>query len=112
MQNEQSQLIVNRFFTAIQQLIDDKVIRGKQTFTRRYGINRWNFLTCAAEPHRDIFQVAWLGYLVTDYGVSADWLLTGKGTFYRKKQKTCNSPATTENSQPKAADTQRIVSES
>ena len=112
MQNDQSQVIVTRFFEALTRLKADKLIRGTKTFTERYGINRWNFITLSREPHRDIFQAAWLGYLVTDYGVSADWLLTGKGNFYRRRRKTCNSPATTKKSQPKAADTQRIGSES
>lgn len=27
----------------------------------------------------DIFQTAWLTYLVKDYGINAHWLLTGDG---------------------------------
>ena len=87
MQTEDSQLIVTRFFAALDKLKEDKVIRGKQTFTRRYGINRWNIITLSKEPSRDIFQPAWLTYLVRDYGVSASWLLTGTGKFYKRKIK-------------------------
>lgn len=82
MQTEQSQKIVRRFFEAIQILKANKVIRGKQTFTERYGINRWNFNTCEKSPERDIFQVAWLENLVRDYKVSATWLITGCGSFF------------------------------
>jgi hypothetical protein len=85
MQNSDSQIIVRRFFAALQRLKDDRRIRGKQTFTRAYGINRWNLLTLEKEPGRDIFQVAWLWYLVRDYGVSSQWLLSGHGDFYAKK---------------------------
>lgn len=82
MQTPDSQEIVKRFFEAIYRLKADRKIRGKQTFTNRYGINRWNMLTLEKEPERDIFQAAWLFYLVRDYGVSPLWLLTGKGDFY------------------------------
>ena len=84
MQTPDSQEIVKRFFEAIYRLKADRKIRGKQTFTNRYGINRWNMLTLEKEPERDIFQAAWLFYLVRDYGVSPTWLLTGKGYFYEK----------------------------
>lgn len=79
MQTEESQAVVRRFFQALYLLKDRKVIRGKQTFTARYGINRWNFNTLEKQPERDMFQAAWLTYLVRDYGVSARWLLTGDG---------------------------------
>ena len=82
MQTESSQVIVRRFFEAIFELKSRKVIRGIQTFTTRYGINKRNFYTCKDQPGRDIFQVAWLGYLVTDYNVSPRWLLTGEGEFF------------------------------
>lgn len=79
MQTEDSQKVVLRFFEALQVLKREGIIRGKQTFTARYGINRWNLNTLEKEPSRDIFQPAWLSYLVKDYGVSATWLLTGQG---------------------------------
>lgn len=79
MQTEDSQKIIRRFFQALQYLKDQRIIRGKQTFTRQFGINRWNMNTVEKEPSRDMFQTAWLSYLVTEYGVSAEWLLTGRG---------------------------------
>ncbi len=98
MQNGQSVKIVRRFFEALELLKANKIIRGKQTFTRRYDINRRNFCTCEKQPERDIFQVAWLENLVRDYKVSALWLLTGQGSFFdigfdaekvKNLQKTC-----------------------
>lgn len=85
MQTPDSQEIVRRFFDALYRLKADRKIRGKQTFTRAYGINRWNLNTLEKEPDRDMFQAAWLAYLVRDFGVSPLWLLTGQGDFYSKK---------------------------
>ena len=45
MQSPESQAIVKRFFAALYRLKDDKKIRGQQTFTREYDINRWNLNT-------------------------------------------------------------------
>lgn len=81
MQSTDSARVVCRFFVALQLLKERKIIRGKKTFTDRYGINRWNLNTCEKEPNRDMFQVAWLSYLVRDYGVSSRWLLLGEGHF-------------------------------
>lgn len=87
MQTTDSQLIVRRFFETLRRLKEEKVIRGKQTFTRRYGINRWNMNTLEKDPSRDIFQPAWLTYLVEDYGISPLWLLTGKGDIITQQQR-------------------------
>lgn len=87
MQNADSQKIVARFFEALAFLKEQRIIRGKQTFTRRYGINRWNLLTLEKDHTRDIFQPAWLTYLVNDYGISPRWLLTGQGEMCRKQKK-------------------------
>ena len=85
MQTEDSQKIVRRFFQALYRLKDDGKIRGKQTFTREFDINRWNLNSLEKDPSRDIFQTAWLFYLVKVYRVSARWLLTGDGDFYETK---------------------------
>jgi hypothetical protein len=82
MQTPDSQEIVKRFFEALRKLTELKVIRGKQSFTRRYEINRWNMNTQEKEPERDMFQPAWLLYLTRDYMVSPRWLITGEGSFF------------------------------
>lgn len=85
MQSVGSQIVVGRFFEALQVLKEQRVIRGKQTFTRKYDINRWNMNTLEKDMSQDMFQVAWLTYLVRDYGISATWLLTGRGNMFNKK---------------------------
>lgn len=87
MQTTDSQKIIGRFFQALYYLKSEKVIRGKQTFTARYGINRWNMNTLEKDMSRDIFQPAWLSYLVDDYDISAEWLLTGRGEIMSRKRK-------------------------
>lgn len=82
MQTPDSQMIVSRFFEALDKIIEYKIIRGKQTFTREYNINRWQFNLLKNEIHRDSFQTAWLTYLVKDFMISPRWLLTGEGEMF------------------------------
>ena len=85
MQNEEGVKIVERFFEALQELKRRKVIRGINTFPRRYGINPGNFWQLKQDKSRDILQLVWLAHLVTDFGVSAEWLLTGNGEIFKPK---------------------------
>lgn len=85
MQTEDSQKVIKRFFEALELLKQKKIIRGKQTFTKRYGINRWNMNTLQKNTESDMFQTAWLTYLVRDYNISATWLLTGVGKPLKEK---------------------------
>ena len=82
MQNEDSIQINRRFFQALRLLKSRRMIRGIKTFTDRYNINRWNMITCEKEPHRDLLKLAWLTYIVRDYGVSARWLILGEGGIF------------------------------
>jgi hypothetical protein len=86
MQNAGSQKIIDRFFEALYALKKEKIIKGKIVFVRRYGINSRNFWCAERNRSSDIFQVEWLAHMAKDYGVSARWLLTGKGKMFRKKQ--------------------------
>jgi len=85
MQSPDSQIIIGRFFEALRMLNASKVIRGKQTFTVKYEINRWNLNTLEKDYSYDIFQVGWLTHLVDDYGISAEWLLSGRGGMFTNK---------------------------
>ncbi|MCL2598093.1 MAG: helix-turn-helix domain containing protein [Paludibacter sp.] len=87
MQNEEGQKIVGRFFEALYDLKARKVIRGKQTFTRKYGINNRNFWLLEQDKSRDILQLEWIAHLVNDFGVSAEWILTGKGYMFKAKRR-------------------------
>lgn len=86
MQTEDSQKIIKRFFEVIYALKEQKVIRGKQTFTNKYNINRWNFNTLEKNHASDIFQIEWLTHLVNDFDVSSQWLIIGKGEMFIKKK--------------------------
>ena len=70
MQTEDSQKVVRRFFEALYRLKDDGKIRGKQTFTREFDINRWNLNKLEKNLASDIFQPAWLTYIVKEYKLS------------------------------------------
>lgn len=82
MTQEEQNAIVGRFFEALEALKDSRRIRGTKTFTDRYGIHRGSLLRLRKNPGTNDFKVAWLTYLVVDYGISAQWLLTGEGKMH------------------------------
>lgn len=82
MQNADSQAVVGRFFLALRELKARRVIAGVSVFAAAHGINRRHLWMQEREPWRDIVQLSWLSYLVNDYGVSARWLLTGRGEMF------------------------------
>lgn len=85
MNTPDSQLIVHRFFLALDTLIATGEMRGAATFTKEHGINRRNFHTTRIHPESGMFQPAWLSYIVKDYGISARWLLTGLGNMQAQR---------------------------
>ena len=86
MTSEEKTGVVFRFFQALDKIIANGTLKGRQTFTRLYNINRWNLYTVEDNPSSNMFDIAWLVYLVRDFGVNADWLLMGRGEmFYTMK---------------------------
>lgn len=77
--------IIGRFFEAIDELKRRKTIRGLCTFTNRYNINRWNLIKVRDNPGSSTLKPEYISYLVEGYGVSAEWILLGKGNMLKVK---------------------------
>lgn len=78
--------IQNRFFEALDQLKNDKKIEGIKPFCAKYGLVGNNYIAIKnkslnpdLKSSRKFISIDAIYYLVKDYKVSADWLLTGKG---------------------------------
>lgn len=76
--------VTKRFFEAIDKLKAQKTIRGLQTFTNKYEINRRNLIRIKKNPEITL-KPEYLIYLVRDYDVSAEWILIGEGSMFKVK---------------------------
>lgn len=79
-----TQEIIGRFYESLDAVIANKTIRGVQTYCRLYGIDRRNLLANRKDLSRGWFQVSWLVPLIDIYGVSARWLMTGRGNMFSR----------------------------
>lgn len=74
--------IKERFYTAIKALIEQKKLKGRQTYCRLYDIDKRNFYSQEKNLLEANLKLYWLVPLVTEYGISAHWLLTGAGRMF------------------------------
>lgn len=74
--------IVGRFFEALEWLKETRRIRGLQTFARTCGVDRRSLRRLMADPEKYGLKVGWVVHLVRDYGINAQWLLTGEGPMH------------------------------
>lgn len=79
-----SKQIIQRFYDALDAIIAMNIIRGVNTYCRLYEIDRRNFIAQRKDLDRGWFQLSWLQPMVSEYGVSAKWLLTGSGRMFEK----------------------------
>lgn len=72
-----------RFFQAIDMLKQQKVIRGLGTFCREYNLNRSHLSKIKNKiPGHHGIEAVWVAYL-SEYGISSDWIITGKGKMFQ-----------------------------
>lgn len=93
--------ITERFFKVIDILSEARHLRGLQTFTTKYKLNRRNLLHVKESPNNSVLKPEVLALLVRDFGVSGEWLLTGVGSVFKdgtdmpKQMKWKNKPRQT-----------------
>jgi hypothetical protein len=75
--------IMERFFNAVEICRRLKLIPSITEFCESNGIDKPHFYLQRKYPHRGFFEVGWLVPL-TQCGVSASWLLTGRGQMFEK----------------------------
>ena len=80
--------ITKRFFLVLDVAISQRKIRGIKTFTDKHGINYWNFSTLKKEQEKRMLKPEWLAYIVEDFNINAEWLLTGVGSMFKIQNNT------------------------
>ena len=78
--------VTKRFFEALDLLISIGAIRGINTFCDEHNIDRRN-LTRTQKGSSTRIQLVWIYYLCTDFNISADWIITGRGPKFRDLNK-------------------------
>lgn len=73
--------IVNRYFQALDILIQNERVKGVSEFCERHEIDRRNFSRFQKEPERK-FYLYLLYIMVEHYQVNANFLITGKGKLF------------------------------
>lgn len=88
--SDQTTAIQERFFRAINALIESGKLAGMKTFCGEYGLHKakyTNLRNAILAPKREtkyrLIDIEALHYLVKDYNVNANWLLTGRGSMFR-----------------------------
>lgn len=84
-----------RFFQALDMLIESGKIKNLQAFCDEHKLHRpkySNLRTFAYDESKPgtgykFIDIDALSYLVIDYGISAHWLLTGKGGMFDNRKK-------------------------
>lgn len=86
--------IQERFFQAIDMLIESGKIKSLNSFCAHYGLHRpkYSNIRTFSKDHNKLgtgykfIDIDALAYLVADFGISSDWLLIGKGGMFKKSR--------------------------
>jgi hypothetical protein len=76
--------INERFFYALDTLKHNGEISGIYGFAQKYNVVLGNLYTIKSQK-KGAVKAEYLTYLVRDFGISAQWLLTGEGGMFKQK---------------------------
>lgn len=83
---EETLAIMQRFFQAIDAIVEAKVVRGVQTYCNEAEIDKRHLYAQKKDLNKGFFEVQWILPLIKTYNVSSDWLLFGKGAMFKAKK--------------------------
>ena len=75
--------INERFFEAVDMLKRRRELSGIYGFAKKYNVVIGNLYTIKSQKQGAV-KAEYLTYLVRDYGISAQWLLTGEGSMFKQ----------------------------
>lgn len=78
----EGQKITRRFFEAIETLIALKAIRGQKTISTALGVENSSMYKIKNHPETYTLKPEYIRHISLKYGVSADWIITGKGKMF------------------------------
>ena len=78
-QSDTSIAITRRFFEALDYLVASRIVRGYQTVTTMWNVDRRNLAKLKAEPQRRQLKAEYICYLERDFGINSRWVVTGHG---------------------------------
>lgn len=85
--SQQGVEITNRFFLAVDTLIAQGKLRSLRQFAIMYGLNYGNTYTMRKRPAFVSLKPELVANLCDDFGVSAEYILFGIGTMFKKTKR-------------------------
>lgn len=73
---------MERFYEALDMCLGQKLLKTINGFCSDYGIDKRHLYAQRKDLGKGYFEISWLTPLVNDCGISASWLLTGKGLMF------------------------------
>ena len=80
--NQDTIAIMQRFFEAIEICRQNKLIPSYTEFCSDNNIDKAHFYTQRKDLGRGFFEVGWIVPLIKECGISANWIMTGKGMMF------------------------------
>ena len=80
--SDETLAIMQRYYKAFDAAKENKLIKSVSSFCAENNIDKRHFYAQRADLGKGYFEVSWLLPLIRDCGVSANWLLTGKGIMF------------------------------
>lgn len=85
--------IQRRFFSALEFVIASKQLKGLKTFCENHDLNRTKYSRIKNDLEKPLDEMTYkmididaLAGICTDFGVSAEWLLLGRGKMLKNEK--------------------------